>query len=82
MTDQTRPTAQDYHDLFETDKRGARILDDLIQRFVRPSVNKGGIDAVLQTYQNAGARKPIDFIANQINRANGVQVNEEGEENV
>lgn len=77
----SKPTAQDYHDLFETDRRGAAILEDLISRFVRPPVVKGGIDAVLQTYQNAGARKPIDFIASQINRANGVQVNDEGDEN-
>lgn len=76
MRQESRPTAEDYRDLFETDKRGARILDDLVLRFVRPAVNKGGIDAVLQTYQRMGARELIDFIANQINRANGVQVDE------
>lgn len=76
MRQESRPTAEDYRELFETDKRGARILDDLVLRFVRPAVNKGGIDAVLQTYQRMGARELIDFIANQINRANGVQVDE------
>lgn len=68
----TRPTPQDYADLFEVDKRGARILDDLIRRFIRPSVSVGGIDAVLQTYERMGQRKPLDFIATMINRANGV----------
>lgn len=71
-----RPTPQDYADLFEVDKRGARILDDLVLRFARPAVNKGGIDAVLQTYQRMGAREVLEFIANQINRANGVRVDE------
>jgi hypothetical protein len=72
MTEETRPTAQDYADLFEIDKRGQRILEDLIRRFVRPMVSTGGIDAVLQTFERAGQRKPLDFIMQQINRANGV----------
>lgn len=73
MTDQTnKPTPQDYADLFEVDKRGQRILEDLISRFVRPPVTDGGIDAVLKTYERMGQRKPLDFIATMINRANGV----------
>lgn len=67
-----RPTAQDYADIFEVDKRGARIFEDLVRRFVRPPVSAGGIDAVLQTFERGGQRKVIDFIANQINRANGL----------
>ena len=66
-----RPTPQDYADLFEIDKRGQRILEDLIARFIRPAVSTGGIDAVLQTYERMGQRKPLDFIMAQINRANG-----------
>lgn len=76
MRQDARPTAQDYRDLFETDKRGARILEDLILRFTRPPVTDGGIDAVLKTYDRMGQRKPLDFIVNQINRANGVAVDE------
>ena len=76
MSKQEKPTAQDYQDLFETDKRGARILEDLILRFCRPAVNKGGIDAVLQTYERMGQRNVVEFICNQINRANGVRVDE------
>lgn len=70
--DNDRPTPQDYADLFEVDKRGQRILEDLIARYVRPPVTDGGIDAVLKTYERMGQRKPIDFIAAQINRSAGV----------
>lgn len=70
------PTPQDYADVFEINKQGARVLDDMIRRFARPAVNKGGIDAILQTYQRMGAREVIEFIANQINRANGLPVDQ------
>ena len=72
MDDYT-PTPQDYKDLFETDKRGARILEHLVRIFVKDPVTEGGIDAVLKTFTFAGQRKPLDFIVKQINRANGVQ---------
>lgn len=68
-----RPTAQDYADLFEVNRQGARVFEDLVQRFYRPQVTKGGIDAVLETYERGGMRKVIDFITTQINRAHGVQ---------
>lgn len=71
------PTAEEYRDMFETNKTGARILEHLALVFVKPPVTDGGIDAVLKTYMHEGQRKPLDFIVNQINRANGV--NEEGE---
>lgn len=61
-----------YKDIFEDDRRGAAVLEDLIQRFARPQVNSGGIDAVLKTYERGGMRLVLDFIAAQINRANGV----------
>lgn len=77
MDEDGNPTPEDYKDLFETDKRGVRILDHLIRRFVRPPVTDGGIDAVLKTYMHEGQRAPLDFITMQINRANGVQ--DEGE---
>lgn len=73
------PKPQDYKDLFEEDLRGAAILEHLIRIFVRPPVVDGGIDAVLKTYERGGQRKPLDFITAQINRANGVQVNEDDE---
>lgn len=75
MTEQ-KPTPDDYRDLFEVDRRGQRILEDLIARFVRPAVTDGGIDAVLKTFERQGQRKPLDFIMQQINRANGAPDNE------
>jgi hypothetical protein len=73
----SHPTPELYKALFEDDKRGAAILDHLIQVFARDAVVEGGIDAVLKTYKHAGQRKVLDFIASQINRANGVQTQEE-----
>ena len=70
------PTPEDYRDLFETDRRGARILEHLARVFIRPPVTEGGIDAVLKTFTHAGQRKPLDFIVTQINRANGVREEE------
>lgn len=72
-----KPIAQDYADVFEVNKTGARILDDLIARFGGRRGNSSGIDRVLDTQEWVGRRQVIDFIATQINRANGVQ--EEGE---
>lgn len=79
MTDDTRPGPAQYKALFEDDKRGVAILEDMIQRFVRPAVTEGGIDAVLKTFERNGQRKPLDFIAAMINRANGVNLNPEEE---
>lgn len=71
------PTPQDYAALFEDDRRGAAILEHLTRIFARPAVVKGGIDAVLETYQRDGQRRVLEFIVSQINRANGVDVNQE-----
>lgn len=67
-----QPTPQDYKAIFEDDRRGAAIFEDLYARFARGQVTKGGIDAVLATYENGGMRKVLDYIVAQINRANGV----------
>ena len=61
-----------YKAIFEDDRRGAAVLEDLIQRFARPAVTTGGIDAILKTYQRDGMRSVMDYITTQINRANGV----------
>lgn len=61
-----------YKAIFEDDRRGAAILEDLIRRFSRPAATEGGIDAVLKTYQRDGMRQVCEFIVTQINRANGV----------
>lgn len=62
-----------YLQLFEEDKRGQAVFDDLSARFVRPAVTDGGIDAVLKTYKALGAREILDHIVLQINRARGVE---------
>lgn len=72
-----QPTPQDYKQIFEDHKVGAAILEELTQRFARPAVTTGGIDAVLQTYHRDGMRRVIEFIVNQVNRANGVDLNQE-----
>lgn len=69
-----------YRDVFETDARGALLLEDMTRRFAKPAVTKGGIDAVLATYLNAGSRRVLDHIVRQINRANGVNDDRQPEE--
>lgn len=60
-------------DVFETDKRGAAILEHLIEKFSMPAVTDGGIDAVLKTYERMGMTKPMHYLVARINRANGVK---------
>lgn len=67
-----KPDPQTYRRLFEDNADGVAVLEDLVARFTRPQVSKGGIDAVLTTYEHGGMRKVLDFILQQINRANGV----------
>ena len=62
-----------YRRLFEDNADGVAVLEDLVARFTKPQVTKGGIDAVLATYEAGGMRKVLDHILQQINRANGVQ---------
>jgi hypothetical protein len=63
-----------YRDIFETDRRGAAIFEDLYKRFAAHAKvhTEGGIDAVLKTYQASAHREVIEYIVRQINRANGV----------
>lgn len=72
-----------YRDIFELDRRGAALLEDLVARFGNAKVyTEGGTDAVLKTYQAAGQREVVDFILRQINNANGApdpQPPEEGD---
>lgn len=70
----SKPTPQEYADLFEVNKTGSRILEDLIQRFNRTPKTSGvdGINRVLDTQQFIGRQEVLNFIISQINRANGV----------
>lgn len=72
-------SAPQYAAIFEDDARGAAILEDLVARFSRPAVAKGGIDAVLETYRRIGQREVVDWIVSQINRAHGVNDADEEE---
>jgi hypothetical protein len=60
-------------EVFETDRRGAAILEHLVKRFSLPAVTDGGIDAVLKTYERMGAGSVVQYIVGQINRANSVE---------
>lgn len=59
--------------VFEDHHEGRIVLEVLISRFARNAVTVGGIDAILKTYQQSGAREVLDHIVLRINRANGVQ---------
>lgn len=61
-----------FRQVFEVDKRGAALLEHLIQRFSQPAVTDGGIDAVLKTYERMGQLKPLHYCVAMVNRANGV----------
>ena len=63
-----------YRDIFETDKRGVVIFEDLYRRFASKAKvhTNGGIDAVLKTYQDAAHREVIEYIVTRVNRARGV----------
>lgn len=67
-----------YRRIFEQDTDGAAILDELWRVFAKSAVCTGGIDAVLQTYRNDGARMVLEHIVRRINQANGVEDNDNG----
>lgn len=59
--------------VFEEHHEGRIVLDLLIQRFAKNAVTVGGIDAILTTYKQAGAREVLDHVLLRIDRANGAQ---------
>lgn len=80
MTSRTLPGPLDpavYARVFEGHHEGTLILEELVQRFSRPAKLTGGIDAVITTYHNAGARSVVEFIVARINQANGVPDHDE-----
>lgn len=54
--------AHAYWEVFTASPAGQMVLADLMQRFARPATTTGGIDAVLKTYCDAGARRVLDHI--------------------
>ena len=69
-----------YRQIFEVDKRGAMILENLVVLFSKPAVTDGGIDAVLKTYQRMGEQAVVQHIIKLINRANQVPDTQENEQ--
>lgn len=61
-----------YAQVFEDDKRGAAILEDLVARFGGGAVFHGELAAAFRTYFNAGQRSVVDHIVLKINQAKGV----------
>lgn len=68
--------AELYRQIFEVDKRGQILLEDLVTRFSKPAVTTGGIDAILKTFTNQGENNVVQFIVRQINRANNIGAEE------
>lgn len=68
-----------YSRLFEGSETGKAVFEDLVLRFARRHVTSGGIDAVLQTYERAGARSVIEYITGKINQAAGVPPSDDEE---
>lgn len=77
MTDRKPLQPEDYARVFEGDPVGARILEDLVDRYgVNPYV-KGGLEAQRQTDFNAGRLEVVNFILRKLNAANGGQDHEQ-----
>ena len=62
----------DYALIFEVNKTGQKVLDDLIKRFANKGNGGAGIDRILNTFEYQGQRNVLDYIINQVNKANGV----------
>jgi len=66
--------------VFEDHHEGRIVLELLVRRFAKNACTVGGIDAILTTYKQAGAREVLDHVVNRINRANGVQADPNDQE--
>jgi len=71
--------AEMYRQIFEVDKRGAMILEHMVQRFSQPASVEGGIDAVLKTYHRMGQHSVVQHCIQMINRANSVPDTQEND---
>lgn len=69
MTNPVRPEL--YAQVFQDDKRGEAILEELVARFGGGAVFHGELAAAFRTYFNAGQRSVVDFIVLKINMAKG-----------
>jgi hypothetical protein len=70
-----------YKAVFEDDRRGQALLEDLHRRFcVRPNPNDFTQEGMLRGFVRSHQREVIEYIVRQINRANGAQEEPEQEE--
>ena len=61
-----------YREIFETDRRGAALFDDLCRHFAKGPARGFDASAVNETFARAHQRAVVDYILARINRANGV----------
>lgn len=62
-----------YRQIFEEDKRGQLLLEDLMARFVRkPNPNDFTQEGMLRTFVQTHQREVVEYIVRQINQAHGV----------
>lgn len=79
----TRPeliaTPDDYRDIFEVNRIGQKIAEDLFMRFGyrKTARSEDGINRALDLFEYQGQRNVIDFIVKRINQANGVNENDD-----
>lgn len=65
-------TPEEFKLIFEDNRIGAKIFDELVLRFGRRPSKGSGIDRVLDQAEYNGRREVIEFITLRINQANGV----------
>lgn len=62
-----------YKAIFEDDKRGQVLLEDLMARYVRrPNPNDFSQEGMLKTFVQSHQREVVEYIVRQINAAHGV----------
>lgn len=72
MTQMNKVDALSYKELFDLNKDGEAILNDLVKRFARNPYVQGGQEAERESCYRAGQNSVIQHILKQINRADGV----------
>lgn len=63
--------------IFESNRSGQVIYEDLINRFGHLPAKSQSIDRILDAFEYNGKRKVLEYITTRINRANGVSENVE-----
>jgi hypothetical protein len=72
-----RATPETYRNVFDLDMNGQRVLEHLTMVFCKDSFVPDGKGGERQTSYNLGAHGVVNFIVNQINRANDPNYKEE-----